>query len=198
MITTDPQAPPMADADPALLERLRAAMEVLETVSRDRALLENLPKPERKRLLEAVTRIHTPDPIDHRQRRRQRKREAGRGQEPPRRRRAQRHRHPHPAPQAGVHHAELLPAAGLRRPGQRDGRGRAAGVGRAAALLRLQAEVLADPPFLRPAVPAVRRVQLPQAHRTRRPARPRRAADRRPRQDRLPGRPEAAARRRAA
>ncbi len=75
MITTDPQAPPMADADPALLERLRTAMEVLETVSRDRALLENLPKPERKRLLEAVTRIHTPDPIDHRQLRRQRKRE---------------------------------------------------------------------------------------------------------------------------
>ena len=68
---------------------------------------------------------------------------------------------------------------------------------RAAALLRLQAEVHTDPSLLRPAVPGVRRVQLRQAHRTGRPRRPRRAADRRARQDRLPGRPQAAARRRA-
>ena len=45
--------------------------------------------------------------------------------------------------------------------------------------------------------PAVRRVQLRQAHRAGRPARPRGAADRRAREDRLPGRPEAAALRRA-
>ena len=41
----------------------------------------------------------------------------------------------------------------------------------------------------------MRRVQFPQAHRDRRPARARGAAHRRPRQDRLPGRAEAAARR---
>ena len=46
--------------------------------------------------------------------------------------------------------------------------------------------------------PAVRRLQLRQAHRAGRPARPRRAAHRRPREDRLPGRAQAAARRRAA
>ena len=61
------------------------------------------------------------------------------------------------------------------------------------ALLRLQGEVLDHPPLLRPAVPAVRGVQLRQAHRAGRSARPRRAADRRPREDRLPGRPQAAA-----
>ena len=43
-------------------------------------------------------------------------------------------------------------------------------------------------PLLRPAVPGVRRPQLRQAHRDRRPARPRRAAHRRTREDRLPGR----------
>ena len=55
-----------------------------------------------------------------------------------------------------------------------------------------------DPSVLRPAVPRLRRLQLPQAHRDRRPERPRRAAHRRPRQDRLPGRDQAAAGRRAA
>ena len=89
-----------------------------------------------------------------------------------------------------------FPPRGLRRR-TATRRARAPRSGRAAALLRLQAEVLAHPPLLRPAVPAVRGVQLREAHRARRPARPRRAADRRAREDRLPGRPQAAARGRA-
>ena len=66
---------------------------------------------------------------------------------------------------------------------------------RPAALLRVQEEVLARPPLLRPALPVVRRVQLRQAHRVRRPARSGRAAHRRSGEDRLPGRHQAAARR---
>src|SRR3546814_854713 len=106
---------------------------------------------------------------------------------------------PHPAPQAGVLHAELFPAAGARtaRPAQpRDRSGVAQRITGTAALLRLQAEIHAGPPLLRPAVPRLRGAELLQAHRDRRPAWPRRAADRRTGEDRLPGRPEAAARRR--
>ena len=61
-------------------------------------------------------------------------------------------------------------------------------VDRAAALLRLQAALRRDPPVLRPALPGVRRLQLRKRDRDRRPARPRRAAHRRAREDRLPGR----------
>ena len=52
--------------------------------------------------------------------------------------------------------------------------------------------------FLRSAVPGVRGVEFPQAHRAGGSARARGAADRRAREDRLSGRPQAAARRRAA
>ena len=54
-----------------------------------------------------------------------------------------------------------------------------------------------DPSFLRSDVPDVRGVQLREAHGARRSARTRRAAHRRPRQDRLSGGAQAAARRRA-
>ena len=56
-----------------------------------------------------------------------------------------------------------------------------------------------DPPLLRPAVPGVRATfNFAQAHRDSPTSRARRAAHRRAREDRLPGRPQAAARRRAA
>nr|WP_245559058.1 SDR family oxidoreductase [Arenimonas oryziterrae] len=61
--------------DDELLARLHAATDLLETVSRNRAMIEALPEFERKRLLEAITRIHTPDPIAHRQKLRQMRRE---------------------------------------------------------------------------------------------------------------------------
>ena len=63
---------------------------------------------------------------------------------------------------------------------------------RGAVLLRVQAELLADPSLLRPDVPGVRRAELREAHRARRSSRPRGAADRRPREDRLSGRTQAA------
>jgi NAD(P)-dependent dehydrogenase (short-subunit alcohol dehydrogenase family) len=75
LTTQTPCAATAADIDAELLSRLRTATDLLETVSRNRALLEALPEAERKRLLEAVTRIHTPDPIAHRQKLRQMRRE---------------------------------------------------------------------------------------------------------------------------
>ena len=60
-----------------------------------------------------------------------------------------------------------------------------------------KAAVLAAPRLLRSTLPRLRRRQLRRANRAGRSARARRAADRRARQDRLPGRPEAAALRRA-
>ena len=178
-----------------MAEQLRAATELLETVARDRGLLGSLTVEERTRLLKAAADVFNPDVV---QRRRftKAKRKEERGREHPRRRgEARRHRHPRAARAAGLHDAERLPAEGVRARGPstseraRDGRG--------AALLRLQAALPRAAPLLRPALPAVRRLQLRQALRDRRPRGPRRAAHRRPRQDRLPGRDQAAARRRA-
>jgi NAD(P)-dependent dehydrogenase (short-subunit alcohol dehydrogenase family) len=61
--------------DTLLLQRLRAAAELLETIAADAALLERLPEAEFRRLKAAVNRFHNPDPIDHRKKRRALKRE---------------------------------------------------------------------------------------------------------------------------
>ena len=61
-------APEGADADPALLEKLRAATELLEAVANDTSLLDQLPRPERHRLQQAVARVYHPDPALRRQR----------------------------------------------------------------------------------------------------------------------------------
>ena len=61
-------APSGADADPALLGKLRAATELLEAVADDTSLLDQLPKPERHRLQQAVARVYHPDPALRRQR----------------------------------------------------------------------------------------------------------------------------------
>jgi NAD(P)-dependent dehydrogenase (short-subunit alcohol dehydrogenase family) len=47
--------------DTALAERLKAAIDMLEKVADDRALLSALPSEERTRLLQAAGKIHTPD-----------------------------------------------------------------------------------------------------------------------------------------
>ena len=47
--------------DTALAERLKAAIDMLEKVANDRALLSALPSEERTRLLQAAGKIHTPD-----------------------------------------------------------------------------------------------------------------------------------------
>ncbi len=65
MTTATPQTPDAAD--PALLERLRAAAELLEAVASDRALLDRLPDEDRKRLHQAVARVYHPDPVARRQ-----------------------------------------------------------------------------------------------------------------------------------
>jgi hypothetical protein len=58
--------PPAADADTALLERLRAAAELLESVAADRLLLDNLPADDRQRLFQAVAQVYHPDPGERR------------------------------------------------------------------------------------------------------------------------------------
>jgi NAD(P)-dependent dehydrogenase (short-subunit alcohol dehydrogenase family) len=59
-ITTAPT--PRQDDDTALLERLRAAAELLESVAADRQLLDPLPAEDRQRLHQAVARVYHPDP----------------------------------------------------------------------------------------------------------------------------------------
>lgn len=66
---------PTAPGNDALLQRLRVAAELLESVAADATQLDALPEAERKRLRAAVSRFHNPDPVDHRRQRRARKRE---------------------------------------------------------------------------------------------------------------------------
>ncbi len=72
---TDHPSPPVTDGE-ALIERLRAAAELLDSVAADRAAFEALPVEEQKRLKAAVNRFHNPNPIDHRKRRREARRAA--------------------------------------------------------------------------------------------------------------------------
>ncbi|WP_426688692.1 SDR family NAD(P)-dependent oxidoreductase [Rhodanobacter ginsengiterrae] len=57
-----PPATPPEDADARLLERLRAAAELLESVAADRELLDRLPASDRQRLHQAVAQAYHPDP----------------------------------------------------------------------------------------------------------------------------------------
>jgi NAD(P)-dependent dehydrogenase (short-subunit alcohol dehydrogenase family) len=60
--TTTATAPLPDDADTALLARLRAAAELLESVAADRQLLDQLPADDRQRLHQAVAQLYHPDP----------------------------------------------------------------------------------------------------------------------------------------
>ena len=66
-MTTTPEAP-LPGADPALLERLRGATDLLEAVAADMSLLDQLPTAERHRLQKAVAQVYHPDPVLRRQR----------------------------------------------------------------------------------------------------------------------------------
>ncbi len=74
-MTTTQHDTPTAPVDDALLQRLRAAAELLETIAADKSLLDALPEADGKRLKQAVNRFHHPDPVDHRKRRKALKRE---------------------------------------------------------------------------------------------------------------------------
>ncbi len=63
------------DTDPTLPDRLRAALELLESVAIDTTLLDVLDVNERKRLHQAVARVHDPDPGIRRQKLKARERE---------------------------------------------------------------------------------------------------------------------------
>jgi NAD(P)-dependent dehydrogenase (short-subunit alcohol dehydrogenase family) len=67
---------PLADdADAALIERLRATVEMLESIAADWSLLDQLPEEERQRLHRAIARVYDPDPIARRKRLKAAKRE---------------------------------------------------------------------------------------------------------------------------
>ena len=182
--------------DAAVAEQLRAAAELLETVAGNRALLAG-----------AVAR-GTQAPAQGGGRRllpgRARAAAAGEGHLAPaqgrqvaaRRPGAGGDGHPEAAARKGVHHAQCFPPGRLRAAGNR-GRPGFPRSRRAAELLHLQTGLFDHPPFLRPALPGVRGTEFPQAHRTGGSARARGVAHRRARQNRLPGRHQTAALRRA-
>jgi NAD(P)-dependent dehydrogenase (short-subunit alcohol dehydrogenase family) len=60
-MTTQDEAHPEAAADPALLQRIRAATELLEAIVEDRGLLAHLPAEERERLIRAAGHVYSPD-----------------------------------------------------------------------------------------------------------------------------------------
>jgi len=60
--------PPPKIQDPALLERLRSAAELLESIDVDRNLLHQLPAEDQQRLHRAVARVYNPDPAGRRRR----------------------------------------------------------------------------------------------------------------------------------
>ena len=51
---------------PAPLERLRDAIELLESIAADRSVLSGVPDEERKRLLQAVANVYSPDRVERR------------------------------------------------------------------------------------------------------------------------------------
>ncbi len=178
-------------------ERLRAVTDALVAIAADRSLLGALTVEERTRLLRAAGDVYEPDLV---QRRRWGK--AVRRNE----KAAKARRDEAVLADTGIRvlrekpvftTPNVFPPEAFEQH-EVDGRPDVSRGGRAAALLRLQAALRRRPPLLRPAVPGLRRLQLRQAHRDRRPDGPRRAAHRRAREDRLPGGDQAAARRRRA
>lgn len=65
-LTTSTDTPSPDETDAQLLERLRAAVELLESVAADRELLEKAPAADRQRLHQAVAQVYHPDPVARR------------------------------------------------------------------------------------------------------------------------------------
>ena len=202
-------APPISTDAGTLIERLREATELLESIAADRTVLAGVPDEERARLLQAVALVYHPDRVERRRMTKstakQRKAARVRGN----RAGAHRDRHPRASPQARLPHAERLSARVLRARDvhelsdanverskiERLERFRTPNVDQHCYVCKQH--FTRHPSLLRSALSRLRRIQLPQAHRARRSARTRGARHRRPRQDRLPGGAQAAARRRA-
>ena len=55
-----------ADRMARLVDRLREAVELLESIAADRSVLEGVPDDERKRLLQAVASVYHPDRVERR------------------------------------------------------------------------------------------------------------------------------------
>jgi NAD(P)-dependent dehydrogenase (short-subunit alcohol dehydrogenase family) len=67
LLTTTPPAPPSPDDnDPVLLEQLRLATELLESLAADPQRLKSLPASARGQLLQAVAKVYDPDPAARR------------------------------------------------------------------------------------------------------------------------------------
>ncbi len=175
-------------AESLLVERLKAATETLELIAADRSTLALLSEDEQRRLRDAVAQVWNPD---MRARRSLTKALARR------RKRERSQRDERVLAATGIRELRRQPvfttpkifapkAFQAEPPETAD----------AAELLHLQERLFDRSPLLRPALRFLRRLELREADRTGRPARARRAPDRRPRQDRLPGGPQAAALRR--
>jgi NAD(P)-dependent dehydrogenase (short-subunit alcohol dehydrogenase family) len=65
-MNTSTTLPPQDDPESALLARLRAAADLLESVAADRQLLDTLPATDRQRLHQAVAQMYHPDPVERR------------------------------------------------------------------------------------------------------------------------------------
>ena len=102
----------MTISDPAFLDRLRAATAVLEELVADRALLAGVPPDDQRRLLQAAGQVYSPDAIARRRLVRATMRQRKATKVLPRGGGARRHRHPDAPPPAGVHH---VPTSSRRR-----------------------------------------------------------------------------------
>ena len=147
-----PEQPPAA----TFLDRVRVATELLESIVVDRGLLlADRPADDRQRLLQAAGHVYAPDAVARRQlvRASSRRRKAEKIEQEDR-----------VLNETGIRTLRrqtvfttpnVFPPVRIRA--ARGRRSRVPRGDRAAALLRLQAEVHRHPPLLRPAVPALRR-----------------------------------------
>ena len=185
-----------ADRMARLVDRLREAVELLESIAADRSVLEGVPDEERKRLLQAVASVYHPDRVERRRMSKITARE---------RKAARVKRDQGRAAETGIqtlrrkpvfHTPNVFPPEDVEPP-------HSAPHPRTSHLPRRTAELqhcyickqkyTEIHHFYDQLCPGCAGVQLPQAHRARRPARARGTADGRPREDRVPGGTQAAA-----
>ena len=103
---TSPYARLQMSPDSTLLDRLRAAADLLELIDTDRGVLDQLPSADQERFRRAIAQVYNPDPVARRAQD-QGSRAGTHGLPlPTRRRRTTRNRNPHFAAQAGIYHSQ--------------------------------------------------------------------------------------------